>query len=187
MSGNWPTVLELTPLSAPQDLSRASLLGLLEKEYFAHFRRREKHPGGFSCDSSALVLGGKEIWAEICIGPIPGKPEETRVTMALDSKLYEMAYDVIRRYLNRKGLRLLTTFCVAVASTVNAEGFRLRFEQTSAVSLSVDEFVIGLTTVGGDPGLIAGIAVTSVHWPQIRNHWPGWAELGGYRIKEFVA
>jgi hypothetical protein len=189
MSGYWPTILELTPLAPPWTDSLVPLIGFLEKEHLAHFRRsKEAHHGSFSRDCSELVLGGTEVWSEICISPSHREPQERRVAIALDSKAYEMAYGVIDQRINRDGRQALMRFCARAAFFARPEGFRLRFEKTSVPPLDIDELVKGLTTVAShaSAGLIAGISVWSASWPQVRHYWPDWEELEGYQVKEFL-
>ncbi len=180
MSDYWPTILELT--SPLMITAVSSVLDLLTIEYMADFHKWYEHD---FCDSSTVILGDNEVWIEIQIDVRNLDTEEAQITIRLESKAYESAHNMITQHTNQEGRKDLIKFCTDIAESACAEGFRLRFDNKILPPLNISEFVRILKSIDEDPGLINGLAISSVHWPEINSYWLEWNTLDNYYIKDF--
>ncbi|MBJ2157999.1 hypothetical protein [Variovorax sp. IB41] len=183
MDDHWPTVLELAPPAVPWAGSAAAIVGTLQARSAA---TPETEAGlvasGPLRTSGALEIAGKTVGFKFRAATNAGP-----LAVHFDSGAYAAAFDVMRLRARRKGLDALMRLCVELASAGRAEGFRLRFDAASAEPVGIQALVSGLTSVDGEPGLIAGLSASSAHWPTVRSFWPGWLDMDGYQVKEFLS
>lgn len=188
MSGHTPMLLELTPSRSRPDDAIARLFQLLENDdYLGRFRRGSRREAGDrSLDGGPIVLDAAEVFIEVSFLPDPEGGGGVCAAIALDSKAYEMAFDVLRGRSIPEGKRALVEFCAEVAAACDAEGFRLRHQDGPPRALSLSDLLRELGTVNGNLGTICGLSTRAPGWPSVRPRWPRWKMRRGYAMQIFL-
>jgi hypothetical protein len=186
MSNYWPTILELfLPFPLSEEIV-LSLMNFLETDHLASFSDSHEldNQGTFSASTRA-ILGPQEIWIEIQATRNSHISAIGEIFIRLDSKAYELVFDVIKQQVHVKGRKELMMFCAKIAKVTKAEGFLLRFDNQIHHSLDFQGFIRSVTSLDGNSNLLIGVAMSSSHWVDIQPYWLDWTAVEGYGVKDF--
>lgn len=182
MSGHSPTILEISPTPQTAEVALHNVSKLLHENYAAQLQG-SRHLGARAFDSGSIVLGGIELIVEIALLSRDGA---LFPMIEIDSKAYEATSYLEARRPRQSAKQQLIDLCVALAQSLDAEAFRLRFRDSAEMPLSVSQLSLDMSSFDPKTGLLVGLALNSAALPPLRPRWSSWAERNGYAILSFL-
>jgi hypothetical protein len=161
------------------------LLNALRTDFQADIREGRQDPSGQLLHAwGKLQIGDNEISFEADFSP-DGAAQVCPVIL-LHSEAYESVYDVLHQVVDPRSRQALVEFCLAIAASIESEGFILEFASDEKLSSLLTQKLVARLMSDQPDVLVAGLAVAAPLVTEVRRMWPLAPERKGYVTFEFI-